>query len=759
MASEKKKQRKLLSVLSRALVIVVFSFFLTYIITVMAGSADFTKAFSERQALSDFDGDIATAEALSTVHYDNLYAVAARMEYLQSAEAVRAVAESYIGSPQFGDLRYYTGGRAFAANGIEIEREHSGAEMIEALSASRAPGCTGVYFDSLEEKHCIAFFVPVRGSAYVDGVLSILPVRDIISLSSLESGPAAALLIDGGGAVFASTVDAQFPYTTGNHFYSFLDGLPLDAAQRAAVYATARTGEKGATTIDLPGGQYTVCMAPLAGFGGQLSLITFTPNSGMTAPELIYLRHVLNISIIAIVTLAVGILYALFYYRKTQRALVVAESTDATLGCPNAAQFEHTAADLLQVRGRTRYAVALLEIRQYTYLTGKIGEGEMTELLKYVAQVLQTFCHAREAYGYLGDGRFAMLLERDHENSVRDRTRLIEAVVNKHSILGASHSKRKFNIGVSLVQEGKRQGIKELLGYAAIACEKAKNDLSIPFVVFNEEIRHEEQHNAAIEAEMESALTNHEFRLFLQPKYNVADDRIDSAEALVRWFDTKKGDYRFPGEFIGLFETNGFIIKLDHFMYAETLKYLSQAAEKGEKVVPVAVNVSMVTASQDNFLSFYVEQKKKHRIPDGFITIEFTESFAMEDYYKIRHIVDTLHKNGIRCSLDDFGTGYSSFGALKNIPFDEVKIDRTFLAPGFDRRTDDAVLSTILSLARSLGMRVVQEGVETKEMFDRAVAQGCDVIQGYYYAKAIPVEEYRIFVGTNTSIKYKSLVK
>ena len=189
------------------------------------------------------------------------------------------------------------------------------------------------------------------------------------------------------------------------------------------------------------------------------------------------------------------------------------------------------------------------------------------------------------------------------------------------------------------------------------------------------------------------------------------------------------------------------------------LEYLSHAVERGEKVVPVAVNVSRVTATSPDFVNFYVGNKKKYGIPDGFITLELTESFAMEDYDKIAGIVSALHNNGMLCSIDDFGSGYSSFSILKQLNMDELKLDSVFVRRGLDVARDDKLLSTIIELGKFMGMSVVQEGIETKEMFDKVVAMGCDVIQGYYYAKAISLEEFKIFINTNTSIRYKSLVK
>jgi EAL domain-containing protein (putative c-di-GMP-specific phosphodiesterase class I) len=131
----------------------------------------------------------------------------------------------------------------------------------------------------------------------------------------------------------------------------------------------------------------------------------------------------------------------------------------------------------------------------------------------------------------------------------------------------------------------------------------------------------------------------------------------------------------------------------------------------------------------------------------------------MEDYEKISYIVTSLHNGGLRCSIDDFGSGYSSFSILKQITVDELKLDSVFVKRGVDIKRDDKLLATIIDLGKSMGMSIVQEGVETKEIFDKVIEMGCDVIQGYYYAKAISLEEFRVFIGTNTSIKYKSLVK
>jgi EAL domain-containing protein (putative c-di-GMP-specific phosphodiesterase class I) len=139
--------------------------------------------------------------------------------------------------------------------------------------------------------------------------------------------------------------------------------------------------------------------------------------------------------------------------------------------------------------------------------------------------------------------------------------------------------------------------------------------------------------------------------------------------------------------------------------------------------------------------------------------LELTESFALDDNNSIKEIVEELRKNGIKCSLDDFGSGFSSFNVLKSIPFDELKLDRCFIEKTDQPEKDEIVLKMVIEMAKALKITIVQEGVETKEMLDKITKYGCDVAQGYYYAKAIPLEEYRVFLKTNTSIEFKSRVK
>ncbi len=761
--NEKKEKKitfkKILPIMGRIAFLIAILFLIVYLTTILSESKVFYKESAERNAIVKLEDDINAAEDLAEQHYENLYEVAAKLEKTTSLNEAKEVVGSYIGVEQFGDLRFYTtSGVGYTAQGSEIDKESSGDEEIKALVATGKRGCTDIYHDMQVSADCMAFFVPVQGTI-VDGILSIVPVRNIISVTDLLGSHTAAVIIDENGSVYGARTAEGFAESVGSSIYSFVGKLSNDKEMQARISDAIGSDKKTACAIDSHKAQYVFAIAPIENLGGHFILIAMDESAGFIAPEMRFVRYIVNLTIIAVLALVIGLIYAMFYYRSSKQALETANYVDPVLGCPNAEDFRRLTASAVG-DDRRRYAVAVFELRPYHYLSESLSEEELAETLKFVAKVIETFRAPRECYGYLGDGKFAVLISYNDESSIRDKVRLIEAVANKDTALAGKKAKKVFAVGVCLAFNlAKRLSAQELINHAIVACDAAKSNVTTPYVIYTDQVRNERNHDDQIELEMESALANNEFRLFLQPKYNVANDCIDSAEALVRWFDPKTGDYRFPGEFIGLFETNGFITKLDHFMYLEVLKNMTAAAEKGEKVVPISVNVSLVTASAPDFLDFYVDNKRKYQIPDNYITVEFTESFLMEDYRKLHDIVNRLHFNGIRCSLDDFGSGYASFSILKNIPFDEVKLDRMLLKPGFDSKHDETLLDSIIQLAKTLGMQVVQEGVETKELFDRVVEKGVEVIQGYYYAKGISAEEYKLFINSNTSIKYKSLVK
>ena len=757
MSDTKKRRAVSAATLRHVTILLILLFVIVYLLAVVATATDFFSQSVDANALLSLEDDLTKADAEAEKHFARLGEIADRLALATTKEEAADIVREYIGSDHFGDLRYYANGVTYAPDGLEATVH---PEALDALSAMRTRGVSAIYFDSVVEKECIAFYLPVGRGSYVDAILSILPAQGLLDMSQILAEEAAAVaLVAPDCKVLGADYDLTFADAFGNRLDTFLDLFTGDKAAETAILASLTSGERTAVQLTALGGEaYCVTIAPVRGLDGNAVLISFRTNATLLEEEMTFIRHIVVVLLIAVAAFVASLFYSVLYHRQSQKALLDATLLDATLDCPNAEQFRRRATEVVY-SDRRRFALMVLSLRRYRLLVDNCGEGRANEALRYIIKVVEGLCSQGETYGYAGDGKFLLLYSYQSEKNLRDRLRLLETLINRSGPLHKEGISLRFHIGVFLTGNGRRRTLPEMIECATMASESAKGNIRLPYVLYTEEVNREIAQNERIEAQMEESLKNGEFKLFLQPKYSVKNDRIDSAEALVRWLDPERGEYRFPGAFISLFETNGFIVKLDQFIYTEVLRYFSAATERGEPVVPISVNVSRVTAMSDDFLEFYVGRKKQFGVADGFITLELTESFAMENFERIREIVDVLHQNGIRCSVDDFGSGYSSFNIIKHIPFDELKIDRIFLDNGLERSRDDVIIKTVIDLATSLRLSVVQEGVETEEMFHRVVDMGCEVIQGYYYAKALPLEEYRLFVNSNTSIRYKARVK
>ena len=293
---DKSVMKELISNLTKVVFIIATVVLVVYLITVVSGSEEYFRESAEKNALLNFESDLNLADSLADIHYQNLYEVAERVEYASSPQEVEEIISSYIGCDQFGDLRYYSQGQAYTANGVPVDVELSADAEIRALSQSRTEGCTGVYDDVMTKLNCMAFFVPVRGSAYVDGVLSIVPARNIIELDgSLLEKASLMVLIDESGRIFADTASADLDMTVGNNFYDFLDRLTSNKNDANQLAEAVLRGEKGVLSISFGSVEYTLAYSSVSKLGNHYYLVTMSTSEGLIAPELTYVRHIVNI--------------------------------------------------------------------------------------------------------------------------------------------------------------------------------------------------------------------------------------------------------------------------------------------------------------------------------------------------------------------------------------------------------------------------------------------------------------------------------
>lgn len=259
--------------------------------------------------------------------------------------------------------------------------------------------------------------------------------------------------------------------------------------------------------------------------------------------------------------------------------------------------------------------------------------------------------------------------------------------------------------------------------------------------LFNASMRDAMLRRADIERAMEGALAAGEFFPLIQPKFSTDGTRVLGGEALVRWNRPGQGIVN-PGDFIPLFEENGFIVKLDEFMFECVCRMLRERLDAGLPVVPISVNVSRVHLHRPSFVPTYVRIKNAYRIPDDLAELELTENMVLEDLDNAVTVIDALRAAGFRSSIDDFGSGQSSLNALKDLPVDVLKLDRTFLLEQARSNKEEVIVRTVIDMARKLDMKTVMEGVETQEQLAFLQSTSCDMIQGFVFSRPIAVGDF-----------------
>lgn len=275
------------------------------------------------------------------------------------------------------------------------------------------------------------------------------------------------------------------------------------------------------------------------------------------------------------------------------------------------------------------------------------------------------------------------------------------------------------------------------------AANTIKGDFSKSFAYYNEEIHQKKLFDLQIIDEFDDALNGGQFQLYFQPKYNIEKEEpfLSSAEVLIRWNHPDRGVVS-PGIFIPLFESNGLIQKLDFYIWKRAMQYMAEWREKYGKEITLSINISRVDLYHHNLIGYLEENIKKYGISKDNLYLEITESAYTEDTNQLISVIDKLRTDGFRIEMDDFGTGYSSLAMLAEVPVDIIKMDMLFVRGMESNEKREKMIRLVMDMAKYLGIRVIAEGVEDKETVDFLKSVGCNIIQGFYFSKPIPEEEF-----------------
>ncbi len=432
----------------------------------------------------------------------------------------------------------------------------------------------------------------------------------------------------------------------------------------------------------------------------------------------------------------------------SERLRLMAES-DWLTGIYNRNAFAKYVKEMLIKNHDKQYVLIYWNIEHFKIINDIFGAEMGDALLKDIAKTLKKLTDECSGIcGRLGADNFACCFPYDNFE--------IETILeNTKRNLPSASIQYEINIGAGIyVIDDISLPVSTMCDRASIALNTIKGSYLRRYAFYDDRLREKMLDEQEIFTEMETALAEGQFCIYFQPQYSAERSEPIAAEALVRWIHPKRGMIS-PAAFVPQFENNGFITKLDYFVWEETCRFLSRRIAAGKTVMPVSVNISRINFYDEDLCDKIINVVKKYSLKPELLHLEITESAYNENPEQLMGAMLRLQKEGFLIAMDDFGSGYSSLNMLKDLPVNILKIDMKFVSDIEKNERAGSVLTSVVRMAKWLEMRVIAEGVETKGEKDFLSSIGCDVIQGYYYSKPLPVGEYEKLIENTRPIDLK----
>ena len=617
---------------------------------------------------------------------------------------------------------------------VYTDVDMSDQPVIEAVMNGTL-GLSDIMHDRLADEDIVLYATPVYQDDEIVGVMGA--TRSVDSFSTIIQQPLFGthglnLVIRQSGEVILAL--DEILQEQGN----FLEMINFDSQTRKKLEQAIATQSAYTFSFEDSGRQYWGTINTL-GYNDWY-LVSVVPADYINQGY----QQMMFVFIVTILLLIIVFSFLLLYtnhirHVSTQRIERLAYYDDIT-GAYNTHKFMELAAARLSED--KNYALVLLDLHGFKFINASFGFSVGDRLLCGVSDILSRALGADEIYYHRFADQFGFLLHTQDESVIRKRvTAIMDAISAFELIPGDSHPIHCY-CGIKVNQGNSNElNIGLMQDRAAAALAQVKNLHGNHLAFYDHTLLERAQHKNHIEQYMHAALRNREFIAYLQPKYDLHTEQIVSAEALVRW-QRPDGSLVPPGDFIPIFEQNGFITQLDLYIFEEVCRTQRRWLDEGLPIVPISVNQSRLLFYQKNYLETVHGLVSKYDLDPKYIIIEVTESLATNKAEEIASVISGLHALGFSVSMDDFGSGYSSLNVLRKLSIDELKLDRDFLSSTELETRSRIILRNILELARELHITTVCEGVETRIQADQLRDMGCDIAQGYFFSRPIDIESF-----------------
>ena len=475
----------------------------------------------------------------------------------------------------------------------------------------------------------------------------------------------------------------------------------------------------------------------LSGGGGGTNL--FVGSEGLTPAAV-----VLILTVVIVVALII-----IRHRRKIAAERAERSNFDALTGGLSYQTFLTEAQGLLDYYKQDVFAILKINVNGFKYLTDLFSQSYGDDLLKSLAGKIESVLGPNGVYSRTTADNFFVIMRVSNQVEI---IRFFSALHKEAESLFVSGGGTTTELccGIFTYTPDLEFTVPQMIESAGIALRRALAS-GAPYVFFEEKMALDAVRESEVVRTMYEALQNEEFTFYLQPQHHLKKkDKVLSAEALVRWIKPD-GTVIPPNDFIPIFEHNGFVVELDRYTFECVCRFIKEHMDDDwfdKENFTIAVNVSKLDLFKSDFLEKYIGMKTAYGIPDHCIELEFTESLAFDDYSEFKKMLQKLSAAGFSTSLDDFGAGSSSLNVLKELDVDVLKMDRLFFVgeDGVYDQRNNSVISSVIAMARGLGMKIVAEGIESSEQITFLRRIGCDIVQGFVYSRPLPQDEFIEYV-------------
>ena len=414
---------------------------------------------------------------------------------------------------------------------------------------------------------------------------------------------------------------------------------------------------------------------------------------------------------------------------------------DSLTGLCNSTAFWRYAKRMIEAAPKASYVVVASDIENFKGINERYGTEKGDELLKYVGQALSAFNSKDALFARYSNDRFVGMLRMPRGEYSPDAgdAMMLAGMQTMYENAPIEEFSVKFGIYDDV---DKSLSVATMCDRAFIACNSIKRTYGVPVAHYTDDLGDGLAKRRQLIDDMEGALNEGQFCVYYQPKHDAQTGKVAGAEALVRWNHPHYG-FMTPGEFLSVFESTGFVSKLDYYVWMRVVEDLNNWVAAGHRAVPVSVNTSRKDYFYNDYLEYVQRAFSKAKVDPELLHIEVTESAYVDRADDLIERVEAVRALGVKVELDDFGSGYSSLGSLALLPIDVVKLDMSFMRDFEQKKT---VIESAVALCHSLGFTVVAEGVETPEQLEQLKRIGCDIIQGYCYSKPLSREDFEAYL-------------